>query len=1082
MKKLKDIFFSMTGTVTLLVIFASSIGYATFVENNNGTAHAKELVYNAKWFEILLFLLVINLIGSIFKHKLINRLKWTVLMFHLAFICILIGSVITRYLGYEGIMHVREGETSSMIAVDKSAINITLEQDGKKLSKAYEVNFAGGKSNIFTEEIDFNGQKVQIENHLFIPNAIETLQETPDGEPAVGIFLMSGADESAEFTLFGNETYQTEDVSFGFSGYGNRSVIELTVKDNQLYLTSSQSFTKTGTLESGMIDRDHQITVQPGKTIPADDKTVYRCGKTVFMIRGYYAKAAKTLSPAHEISKEMANVGQDAVILKLTNQNLSRELNVFSNGEAQPTPVQTILNGIKINVSYGKMLKEIPFNITLKDFQLERYPGSMSPSSYVSEITVTDTENKSVMPYRIYMNNILNYRGYRFFQSSYDDDEMGTILSVNHDYWGTLITYIGYFFMFLGMTLTLFSKNSRFRTVFRLLTELQNKRKKVTIILILSLSFAGGQLFAVNTKTEHIQQLSKILIQDKAQGRIEPFGSYAADVLRKITKHNTYKDKTAAEVIVEMSATPENWENEPMIKVAHEGLASELEAKDGYASYRSFFDKEGVYKLSAQVDAAYKKQEAQRNKYDKEVINVDERVNICTQLFMHEFLAFFPIKNDPNQAWSYSTSNGTMLSNDSVCPYHGEMGSMDEIQAMDMPPATVQGHCTRNDVKECPALPGGSTGNLTEQYLSAYTLATKTNNWSAADSALTSISQYQQQYGGDHLPSAARINSELFYNRLNVFINLMIAYSVVGLFILFLHFLNIFKPAKSLDKMLNMAIYPLGLLFALYALGLAFRWYVSGHAPWSNGYESMIFVGWAGSLAGLVFSKKSPLAFGVTALLSAIALSVAAMSWMNPEITNLVPVLKSYWLIVHVAIITSSYGFLAMSAILGFLNLIFIIIRNTKNQIRIDDILKEMGYIIEMSLIVGLFMLTVGTFLGGIWANESWGRYWGWDAKETWALVSVLVYAIIVHLRLIPKTNNIFALSTASLVGFSSVIMTFVGVNYYLSGMHSYGQGNPPPVPAWVYVLVLIIGIVIYFAFKKFFPREKTDKNANANG
>ena len=228
----------------------------------------------------------------------------------------------------------------------------------------------------------------------------------------------------------------------------------------------------------------------------------------------------------------------------------------------------------------------------------------------------------------------------------------------------------------------------------------------------------------------------------------------------------------------------------------------------------------------------------------------------------------------------------------------------------------------------------------------------------------------------------------------------------------------------------------------------------------------MLFVGWAASLAGLVFSRKSALAFAATALLSAIALSVAGMSWMNPEITNLVPVLKSYWLIVHVAVISSSYGFLALGAILGFLNLILIIGKNPKNAARLSDNILEISYIIELSLTVGLFMLTVGTFLGGVWANESWGRYWGWDAKETWALVSVLVYAVILHLRFIPKLNTPIVLSAVTLVGFSSVIMTFLGVNYYLSGMHSYGQGTPPTLPNSLFVVIVVVLSVIFLAFR----------------
>ena len=189
------------------------------------------------------------------------------------------------------------------------------------------------------------------------------------------------------------------------------------------------------------------------------------------------------------------------------------------------------------------------------------------------------------------------------------------------------------------------------------------------------------------------------------------------------------------------------------------------------------------------------------------------------------------------------------------------------------------------------------------------------------------------------------------------------------------------------------------------------------------------------------------------------------MSWMDPEITNLVPVLKSYWLVIHVAVITASYSFLAIGALLGFLNLVMMILKNPGNKDRINATIKELTNINEMNLIIGGFLLTIGTFLGAVWANESWGRYWGWDPKETWALVTVIVYSFILHLKKIPGLKSNFILSAFALVGFSSVLMTFFGVNYYLSGMHSYAQGDPPSVPMGVYWAILIIIIVIMLAF-----------------
>jgi len=208
-------------------------------------------------------------------------------------------------------------------------------------------------------------------------------------------------------------------------------------------------------------------------------------------------------------------------------------------------------------------------------------------------------------------------------------------------------------------------------------------------------------------------------------------------------------------------------------------------------------------------------------------------------------------------------------------------------------------------------------------------------------------------------------------------------------------------------------------------------------------------------------------------------LHTAHLSWMDPQITNLVPVLKSYWLVIHVAIITASYAFLALGALLASVNLILMILISRRKFQYIDLTIRELSNIMEMALIVGLYMLTIGTFLGGVWANESWGRYWGWDPKETWALVTVLIYAFISHMRMVPGLRGIFGFNLAGLVGFSSVIMTYFGVNYYLSGLHSYAKGDPLPVPVFVYytlAVVFVVSISAYINYGKL-NREMTNLN-----
>jgi cytochrome c-type biogenesis protein CcsB len=262
--------------------------------------------------------------------------------------------------------------------------------------------------------------------------------------------------------------------------------------------------------------------------------------------------------------------------------------------------------------------------------------------------------------------------------------------------------------------------------------------------------------------------------------------------------------------------------------------------------------------------------------------------------------------------------------------------------------------------------------------------------------------------------------------------------------------------------LLNFFIILLALAFLYHTYGMGLRWYLTGHAPWSNGYEALLLVAWGGLVAGFSFMRYSKISLAATAVLASIMLMTAGLSNYDPQLTNLQPVLKSYWLILHVAVITISYGFLGLGFILGLINLFMFLFKNKNNSGRINLLIKELTYINEMNLTIGLVLATIGTFLGGIWASESWGRYWGWDAKETWALIIVITYSMLLHLRLIPKLNKIFVLNVGSVLGFGSVLMTFIGVNYYLSkGLHSYASGETPVFPLWGWIMILSVIVLM---------------------
>jgi len=356
--------------------------------------------------------------------------------------------------------------------------------------------------------------------------------------------------------------------------------------------------------------------------------------------------------------------------------------------------------------------------------------------------------------------------------------------------------------------------------------------------------------------------------------------------------------------------------------------------------------------------------------------------------------------------------------------------------------------------------------NVIPLYIEALNQAYISGNYSEADQMVEGIKIYQNKYAGHILASNSKLKIEMLYNKADIFERLFKFYGLFGVLFLIILFVNLVQPKIKIELLTKVFITILGIAFFLQTLGLAARWYISGHAPMSNGYESMVFISWAAMLAGFILIKKrSTIALAATTVLASLTLMVAHLNWMNPEVTNLVPVLKSIWLTIHVAVITSSYAFFGLGAVLGLFNLMLMIFQNKKNLQAFNLTIREISYTTEATLTIGLYMLTIGTFLGGVWANESWGRYWGWDPKETWALVTVLVYAVISHMHYIPGAMGRYLFNALAVLGFSSVLMTYFGVNYYLSGLHSYAAGDPVPIPTFVYYTMAILLIILVLAF-----------------
>lgn len=642
----------------------------------------------------------------------------------------------------------------------------------------------------------------------------------------------------------------------------------------------------------------------------------------------------------------------------------------------------------------------LPFSIGLEKFEIEYYPSSKNPSEYRSHVVLSEGGTK-VMDYEIYMNHILKYKGYRFFQSSYDQDFKGTILSVNHDPWGMGVTYLGYLMLLVGMVLSLFAKGSRFQL---LLKDLKNNKTALILILLITLPLISNAAPTVDKDVSH--EFGKLWVSN-GKGRILPLHTHNLNLLKKLSYERSYEKLSADEVILGILTYPEVWKKEAIISI-DEHIASMLNIKGDLVSYSQFFNSKGEYLLMSEIRQASAKPLNERDKTDKAILNVTERVNVFRMIIDGSFLALYPNE----EAW-LSPNTITAESN--------------------------QDYQVVND---------------------ALLAAIFSHNAQALSKAFKDITSIQKTYGNEEIPSDTHKKVEVLYNKLNVFTRLAPYYATLAILLLIVAITSIVKQQKT--KAIKPFEVALFLGFALQTLGIIMRWYISGRAPMGNGYESMLIVSWASILGGLFFAKKSPVTLAISTILAAATLLVAHINTMNPEITALVPVLDSYWLSSHVASITASYGLLSISALLGLFNISLLAF----SQKPFDNVIAELTTISKLLMIVGLYLLTIGCFIGAVWANESWGRYWSWDPKETWCLITIVVYSFIIHMHHVPQLASNFAYNVSTVWAMGSIIMTYFGVNYFLGGMHSYAGGQAPSIPTWsFFTLWVLLFISIWAGF-----------------
>ena len=898
MGKISKILFSYWTTFILLAILAIGAGVATIIENDFGTSTARVLIYSSWWYELTMVLTILNMLNAMYKTKMIkNKAKF---IFHFSFVVILIGAGLTRYYGYEGIMKIREGETTNKMLSLEPYIQVKIDDNGKITQKDFMRDFSALGSNSFLYEVPFGNKNLEL----------------------------------------------------SFLHY---------------------KFVKKGRASQGLLTLQAKIGDEIDST-------------RIVGQRGQRSGVEKTL--------------------------------VFK-------------NNIKVTLQYGARPMTIPFKIRLNDFKLERYSGSMAPSSYSSKVTLIDDKNNIKLDYHIYMNHILEYNSFKFFQSSFDKDEKGTVLSVNNDP-GHWPTYIGYFLLTLGLIMNFFDKNSRFSKLTKYIAKVNASSIFVIALLISFITTSGN---ATNTKEDMAKYLknhkattvkiaddfAKLLVQ--ANGRLKPIDTYAMEIVNKLTRKSEFLGMTANQVLIGMISRPDIWKDIRMLSIKTPKLKKylKIEEKRKYVAFTEVLVGND-YKLKTLAEEAHAVDPNKRGTFEKDIIKLDERLNIMYMVFSGELFKIFPKMEKDNNKW------------------YSPMVAMKSFTGKEQ---EIVNYITR-----------ATLGGIAD------------NNLSTASKGITLLDTYQKRIGKNIYPAQEKIDLEILSNHFGLFPKLTLVYLFIGMAMFILSFITVFNEKLSSKKLNTTVFIILLILFLIQTAAMGARWYISGHAPWTNAYESLVYIAWSSMFAGVVFFRKSLLALSATVVMAAIFMFTAHLSHIDPQITNLVPVLKSYWLTIHVSIISGSYGFLGLGAMLGFMTLILFIFRND-NKPNIDKTIKHITAINEAALIIGLATLTIGNFLGGIWANESWGRYWGWDSKETWAYVSIVVYILVLHLRLVPKLNRPFVFAVASTLAFSSILMTYFGVNFYLSGMHSYATGDPVPIPTWVYVVTTMVFVIIAIASRK---------------
>ncbi|HEA21683.1 MAG TPA: cytochrome C biogenesis protein [Pricia antarctica] len=1089
---LKKFFFSTRLMAILFLVFAVAMGFGTFIESKYSTETARIWIYNAWWFEAIMVFFVINFIGNIRRYRLLRWEKWPVLTLHLSWILIIVGAFVTRYISFEGMMPIREGETEKVFYSDKTYLTAYVdgEIDGQPRRKTLQEDLIitpeALKSNLPWNS-DYNGQEFAVSYVDFIHGAKEGLIPDESGKEYLKI-VEAGDGQRHEHFLESGQVASIHGVLFALNN-NTDGAINISAEGNNYQIASpfDGSFMRMADQFQGQVTKD---SIQEFQL-----RSLYNMAGMQFVIpepiiRGSY--------DVIKVPKEEMNEGtMDALVVDISSNGESVQKKILGGKYSSEFSEKVTVGGLDFSLSYGSKMYDLPFGIKLNDFIAEKYPGTeQGYKSFMSKVTV---ENDRPYDYDIFMNNILDQGGYRFFQSGFDQDEKGTQLSVNHDQWGTWITYLGYFLLYAGLMGIMLFGNTRFKDLGTSLNKLKVKKAALTSVLLLFGLFgmqaqdvekatAGNETEAQELQNEatagsepeqvpieqaanlqehavgdghehnamtptqlqidsllkttivseeHAEKFGKLVIQDDG-GRMKPIHTFSSELLRKLSLKDKYKDMNADQVFLSMMLAPPAWYNAEFLAIDKKGKNDSLRRVIGvpegqkYAKATDFFNSDGAYKLEPYLREATTTNIP--NKFEQDFKDANARIGLLDQALSGRIVKIFPLLNDENNKWI------------SALDFRGgQFPVTDSLYA--------------NFIK-----------NSVPYYLMTLRKANETGDYSSADKLLEAFKQNQRNHGSEVLPSEQKINTEIIYNKLDIFNHLWKWYPVIGLLLFLALIFQIFKDRSIWRVSVYFLTGVILIFFLWHTAGLVLRWYISGHAPWTDAYESILYVSWATMGMGLLFARRSNMTLAAAAFVTGILLWIAHQNWVDPAIANLVPVLDSYWLMIHVAVIVASYGPLIVGAILGLVSLILIILTTKENKARMDINIKELTIINEVAITIGLVMLTIGNFLGGQWANESWGRYWGWDPKETWALISIMIYAFVIHTRLVPGLRGKWTFNFLSLIAIGSIMMTYFGVNYYLVGLHSYGQSGAAAItPDFIWYIALgalVLGGVSFWRYR----------------